>query len=30
MAMTTFSIIALFVGLVVAIAIVLRRTIFRD
>jgi hypothetical protein len=29
-AMTTFSIIVLFVGLVVVIAIVLRRTIFRD
>jgi len=28
--MTTFSIIVLFVGLVVAIAVVLRKTVFRD
>jgi len=28
--MTTFSIIVLFVGLVIAIAVVLRKTVFKD
>jgi hypothetical protein len=30
MVMTTFSIIVLFVGLVVAMAVVLRKTVFKD